>query len=58
MGADAFFLSPTVPQDSPLVHLGRGNDGRIGAAARALSVFPPALARKIGNENAVRLYRL
>jgi hypothetical protein len=58
MGADAFFLSPTVPSDSPLTHLGSGNDGRIGAASRALSAMPPALARKIGTENAVRLYRL
>ncbi|MCC6946234.1 MAG: hypothetical protein IT539_00570 [Bradyrhizobiaceae bacterium] len=49
---------PTVPPDSPLAHLGQGNDGRIGAAAKALSAMPPALARKIGTENAVRIYRL
>jgi hypothetical protein len=58
MGGDAFFLSPTVPADSPLTHLGNGNDGRINAAAKALSAMPPALARKIGTENAARLYRL
>lgn len=58
MGADAFFLSPTVPSESPLTHLSNGNDGRLNAAARMLSALPPALARKIGTENAVRLYRL
>jgi hypothetical protein len=58
MGADTFFLTPTVPADSPLRHLGEGNNGRLNAAAKLLSALPPQLARKIGTENAVRLYRL
>jgi hypothetical protein len=58
MGADTFFLTPTVPADSPLRHLGEGNTGRLNAAAKLMSALPPPLARKIGIENAARLYRL
>lgn len=58
MGGDAFFLSASVNEASPLVALSRGNQPRLTAARMLLSKLPPMLARKIANENAARLYRL
>jgi hypothetical protein len=58
MGADAFMTGPSVNANRAVVALSRGNRGRLIAASILLSRLPPKLARKIGTENAARLYRL
>ncbi len=58
MGADAFFLASYIPEGVPLRTLSQGNKPRIGSAAHLLNNLPPPLARKIGTDNAVRLYKL
>lgn len=58
MGGDAFFLSDTVSAEGPMTHLSKGNEPRLSAARRALSLMPPAVAKAIGTDNAARLYRL
>jgi hypothetical protein len=58
LGSDSFFFPRSVPAGSPMITLSRGNQGRIGATRQLLSRLPIDLARKIGKDNAVRLYRV
>jgi Amidohydrolase len=58
MGGDAFFLSSSVPPESPLVALSRGNQPRLTAARAMLAALPRALQANIAVDNAARLYRL
>jgi hypothetical protein len=58
MGADAFFLAPTASSKTAVATLSRGNEGRLTGAAQLMSRLPADLARKIGRDNAARLYRL
>jgi hypothetical protein len=58
MGADTFFLGESVRAESPLVALGAGNERRLQAAADLLWRLPPDLARRIGVDNAARLYKV
>lgn len=58
LGADAFFIAPSAPGDSPLRTLGRGNEMRLRAVEQLLSRLPAPLAAKIASENAMRLYHL
>jgi hypothetical protein len=58
LGSDSFILPPSVPPGSPLIALSRGNEGRLSAAKQLLSRLPAELARNIGEQNAVSLYRV
>lgn len=58
LGADAFHIAPSVPEDHPIRKLGRGNDVRLSAAAQLLARLPAPLIAKIARENATRLYKL
>ena len=57
-GSDSFILSPSVPPDSPLFALSRGNQPRLHAANQLLACLPNELARSIGEADAARLYRV
>jgi len=56
MGADTFFLSSSVGEQSPVVNLGKGNEPRLRAAQVALSRLPGELRQKIAFENPRSLY--
>lgn len=58
MGADAFFLASTARTGTGAATLSRGNEARFTGAAQLVSRLPAELARKIGQENAARLYSL
>jgi hypothetical protein len=58
MGGDTFMTEPSVNASRAVVTMSRGNQGRLIAASILLSRLPPKLARKIGTDNAARLYRL
>ena len=58
LGADTFHLSASVPSNAGVVTLSRGNEARFTGAAQLLARLPADLARRIGQENAKRLYRL
>lgn len=58
LGADTFHLSASVPSNAGVVTLSRGNEARFTGAAQLLARLPADLARRIGQENATRLYRL
>jgi hypothetical protein len=58
LGSDSFILPPSVPPDSPLVALSRGNQPRLSAANQLLAWLPKELAKSIGEANAARLYRV
>jgi hypothetical protein len=58
LGSDSFILSPTVPPNSPLVTLGRGNQARLAAARELIARLPRELAANVAEANAARLYRV
>jgi hypothetical protein len=58
LGSDSFILPPSVPPDSPLLTLSRGNKGRLSAARELLTRLPAELAGDIAETNAARLYHL
>jgi len=58
LGSDSFILPPSVPPDSPLIALSRGNRARLSAANQLLAWLPKELARSVGELNAARLYRV
>ena len=58
LGSDSFILPSSVPPDSPLIALSRGNRARLNAANQLLAWLPKELARSVGESNASRLYRV
>jgi len=58
LGSDSFILSPSVPPDSPLITLSRGNQVRLAAARALIAKLPKELAANVAELNAARLYRV
>jgi predicted TIM-barrel fold metal-dependent hydrolase len=58
IGTDAFMVSPSVRGRGPGISFAEKNVPAFHATVRLLSLLPPELARKIGRENAIRLYKL
>ena len=58
IGTDAFMVSPSVRGRGPGVSFAEKNVPAFVATARLLALLPAEVARKIGRENAIRLYRL
>lgn len=57
MGADSFMVSPRLMR-GPAVAFLRGNQARQRAVRMVLAALPDDVSRKIGTDNARRLYRL
>lgn len=58
LGGDQFFASAAIGRGGPGVEFSRRAPLQRQAQARLLAQLPPELARRIGYENATRLYRL
>jgi hypothetical protein len=58
LGSDSFMLSASVPPNSPLVTLGRGNAARLSAINQLVARLPKELAANVAETNAARLYRV
>jgi hypothetical protein len=58
LGSDSFMLSPTVPPNSPLIALSRGNQMRLAGAKALIARLPKELAANVAELNATRLYRV
>jgi hypothetical protein len=58
IGTDSFMVSPAVRGSGPGLTFARRNEARLQATARFLSLLPGDLARQVGRENAIRIYRL
>jgi hypothetical protein len=58
IGTDNFYASANAAATSRIGHFSRANSPKLTATTLFLSVLPADLARKIGSENAVRLFRL
>jgi hypothetical protein len=58
LGSDSFILSPSVPPNSPLITLSRGNQVRLAAARALIARLPKELAGNVAEANAARLYRV
>ncbi|MEC9369590.1 MAG: amidohydrolase family protein, partial [Pseudomonadota bacterium] len=58
IGSDSFFADPTNMEASPIGEFSMTVERRLQATRQFLSLLPPDLARKIGHQNAVSLYRL
>jgi hypothetical protein len=57
IGTDSFMVSPQMMRGPP-VAFSRGNQARQHAVRMVLAALPADVARRIGNDNARRLYRL
>jgi len=57
MGTDSFMVSPLMTRGPP-VAFARGNQARQRAVRLLLAALPEEVSRKIGTENARRLYRI
>jgi len=58
IGNDCFFIPPGVKGGGAPAEFSQGNEKHFWATQAFLNLLPPALARKIGYENAARIYRL
>jgi predicted TIM-barrel fold metal-dependent hydrolase len=56
IGTDNFYADPK--GQGPTMEFSRKAEPRLQATAAFLSLLPPGLARKIGRDNAIKLYRL
>lgn len=57
IGTDGFYVGASAG-GGPVMEFAGRNETRLRATVRFLSLLPHALARKIGAENAIRIYRL
>lgn len=57
IGTDSFMVAPSV-RGGPGATFARRTVPKLLATVRFLSLLPPDVARKVGRENAMRLYRL
>ena len=58
IGTDSFMVSPSVGGGGPGVTFAGRNIPKLQATVHFLSLLPPDIARKVGRENAIRLYKL
>jgi len=58
IGTDSFMVSPAVRSSGPVVTFAERNTPKLQATLRLLSLLSPDVARQIGRENALRLYRI
>ena len=58
IGTDSFMVSPTMRGGGPGVRFAERNTPKLRATIHFLSLLPPGAARRIGRDNALRIYRL
>lgn len=58
IGTDSFIVSPTMRGAGPGVTFGERNAPKLMATLHFLTLLPNDVARKIGRDNALRIYRL
>lgn len=58
IGTDSFIVSPALRGAGPGVAFAERNEPKLMATLHFLQLLPPEVARKIGRDNALRLYRL
>ena len=58
IGSDSFFVSPNLRGSGPGVRFAQRNVPKLRATRHFLSLLPPSVARKIAQDNAVRIYGL
>lgn len=58
IGTDSFMVSASVRGAGPAVTFAERNVPKLQATVHFLSLLPPDIARKVGRENAIRLYKL
>ncbi len=58
IGSDSFFVSPSLRDSGPGTHFAQKNVPKLKATRHFLSLLPPSVARKIAQDNAVRIYGL
>ena len=58
IGSDSFFVSPNLKGSGPGFRFAQKNVPKLRATRHFLSLLPPAVARKIARDNAVRIYGL
>jgi len=58
IGTDSFMVSPSVTGRGPGVTFAERNTPKLQATVHFLSLLPSDMARKIGRENAIRIYKL
>jgi len=58
IGSDTFLIPPKLPSNAAPRFFARQNDDVLKSTNEFLSLLPPALARKIARENAIRIYNL
>jgi predicted TIM-barrel fold metal-dependent hydrolase len=58
IGSDSFFVSPNLKGSGPGFRFAQKNVPKLRATRHFLSLLPPAVARKIAQDNAVRIYGL
>lgn len=58
IGTDSFMVSPSVRSGGPGVTFAERNTPKLQATVHFLSLLPPDVARQIGRDNALRLYKL
>ena len=58
IGTDSFIVAPSVQGSGPGITFAQRNEPKLQATAHFLSLLSPEVARKVGRDNATRIYRL
>jgi hypothetical protein len=58
IGTDSFMAAPSVRGSGPGITFAQRNVPKLAATNQLLSLLPPDVARKIGRDNAARVYKL
>jgi hypothetical protein len=58
LGTDSFIVAPSVQGSGPGITFAQRNEPKLQATAHFLSLLSPEVARKVGRDNATRIYRL